>query len=216
MDRPDATRTALLSTFIPTIRAAFDRLQPELQANPKYSALISVPSQILAVTVATPLMTQLLVLHLTKVADSTVWAYGPLQPHQLLELLERIRRDSILQEEVPSNSQVRAIPPAPPTVGAILERPMLEFLELVKTRLLDSPSGGGYAASDYRPVFQEVTLYGDYVGLSSDELLQSWVDADMESVRMFRSLARDAISSQTSLTISFRSVDSTAGTRSLE
>ena len=186
MDESDSTRKDFLTRFIPKIRAAFAVLPPGLQAMPQYSAFVQNPSQVLAITVNPPLITKFFVLHLSRVQDSTVWAYGPLQPYELLALLERTRLDPVLQEEVPKDSKVRAFPPAPPTVAAVLERPMLEFLDLVRERLLNPPGGGGAGSANYGPVYHEITLYGDYIQFTPDALLLDWIDAGMETLRMMQ------------------------------
>ena len=187
MDKPDPLRTDFMTKFIPRIRTALT-VVPQLQVFPHYSAFMQKPAQVLAFTVTSPLITKLFILHLAGVSDSTSWAYGPLQPYELLGLLERIRKDPILQEEVPKDSMVRANPPAPPTVAAVMERPMLEFLELVRGRLLDPPGGSGSGSANYGPVYHEITIYGDYVGFTPDTLLLDWVDRDTEHLRMMEQM----------------------------
>jgi hypothetical protein len=189
MDKADPARIDFLARLIATIRSI--TLPAGLQTHPRYSGFVQEPSQVLAITVSAPVITKLFVLHLPNVQDLTVWAYGPLSPYELLQLLEAIRKDPIFQVEIPKDSQVRAIPPAPPTVGAVLERPMLEFLELVRARLLDPPGSGMRGVANYPPVYQEITLSEDYVTSTPDTLLNSWIEEDTQFLdRMHRQMGR--------------------------
>jgi hypothetical protein len=63
---------------------------------------------------------------------------------------------------------------------------MLEFLELVRTRLLDPSGGGGAGANNYGPVFHEITLYDDYLKSSPGDLLTGWINSSIEFARMMQ------------------------------
>lgn len=176
MDESNRSRVDFLIELTRKIRGAYGDLPQSLQASPLCAGFMQRPTQILALSVPSLNISKLWVLHLKKAPDLTVWAYGPLTPYEALQVSEGARRDVLLQEEVPEGSVVRALPPAPPTVSAAMERSMLEFLELLQSRIFTPPGGGGLGSSNYAPVYQEITLYGDYLESTPDGLLGDWVD----------------------------------------
>lgn len=184
VDKGNKERADFLIELTRKIRGAYGNLPQSLQASPVCAGFIQRPTQILALSIPSLNISRLWVLHLKKAPDLMVWAYGPLTPYEALQVLEDARKDELLQEEVPEDSVVRAFPPAPPTVSAAMERSMLEFLELLQSRILAPPGGGGLGSTNYAPVYQEITLYGDYLESTPDSLLGDWVDQAMEFQRM--------------------------------
>jgi hypothetical protein len=180
VDEGSRIRAGFLTELIRKIRGAYGNLPRSLRASPHCAGLVQRPTQILALSIPSLKISKLWVLHLKKASDLTVWAYGPLTPYEALQVLESARNDAVLQEEVPEDSAVRAPSPSPPTVSAAMERSMLEFLELLQSRTLAPPVGGGLMSSNYAPVYQEITLYGDYLESTPDGLLGDWVDQAME------------------------------------
>src|ERR1700733_3575486 len=190
MEDGDAARTEWLSNFAILVRSMYNELPAQMQRSPIYWGIMQRPCQLMAFTASPPGITKMFFLHLPDLPDLTIWAYGPLQPYELLDLFERIRKDKILQVEIPKDSAHRPFAPAPQTIAAFMERPMLEFLEQIRGKFFDPPNGGGLGFANYYPVYQEATLYEEYINTSPKDLIRKWIDDEKELERIIDSIPK--------------------------
>jgi len=181
MDEPSAKRKQWFDDFIQLVRARFSTLPDICQRLGYYAAFAITPCQLFVVTCKRPLESFAFVVHLRGVPDRTIWAYDPLDPPGLIQLLERSRDDAVFDTIIPEETGMRLPPPCPPTLRSYFDREMLNFLEQVRSGVFTPPSSGsGRGFASYLPVCQILRIYGDYIDEGPEETLKDWVKSDTE------------------------------------
>ena len=169
----DPEQSQWLSSLIATARSVLPDLPSDLLRFTPLVWLLLEPTQIIAINIELLKTMKLYVLHLRKVPDRKVWAYEVSDAPGLVALLEDLRTDPLLEEEVPAKSSHRPRPPSKPTHKALLEQQWVDFLREVQARVFETPSGSGEQFTFVGPTLQVLTFLEDPSRQRPEDFLSS-------------------------------------------